>query len=287
MRLNPRYMHWTIAYRNQKDNVFQIVPNPTYAWAADPFLVEYEGRILLFAELFLYKTERNGVIGYCEYQGDGFSDWRVTMDEHWHLSYPNVFVKDGRLLMCPESYQKKEVGIYELQKFPNRWKQVDVLFHNVQYVDTTFLSKDDKNYLFTFRPDFKGDHGELLLYKQGEYGKFEEYLKISDDVSVARPGGNFIFKNDKLFRISQNSEHSYGEGLVVSQIDSLWPQYSEHVVKKVFPDNVQIDSKDKYFGIHTYNQLHDLEVIDLKLYEPTFAEYIASRRTRKVFTNKY
>ncbi|GFI63499.1 hypothetical protein IMSAG117_00914 [Lactobacillaceae bacterium] len=84
-------MHWKIAYRTSPEEPFKMVPNPEFAWAADPFLIKYEEKIYLFAELFLYKSERNGVIGYCEFMGDHFSEWKVTMDEHWHLSYPTAF----------------------------------------------------------------------------------------------------------------------------------------------------------------------------------------------------
>ena len=69
-----RYMHWQIAYRISRNEPFHMVENPEYAWAADPFLVEYRGRIYLFAELFLYRSERNGVIGYCIYEN---GRWRL------------------------------------------------------------------------------------------------------------------------------------------------------------------------------------------------------------------
>ena len=57
-----KYEHWQIAYR-EDEGEFKLVSNPDWAWAADPFLVKYKGEIYLFAELFLYKSERNGVIG--------------------------------------------------------------------------------------------------------------------------------------------------------------------------------------------------------------------------------
>ena len=72
--------HWQIAYKNKKMSKYELIPNPNWAWAADPFLVEYKGELYIFAELFLYKSERNGVIGYCKYKNGTFGEWTVTMD---------------------------------------------------------------------------------------------------------------------------------------------------------------------------------------------------------------
>lgn len=282
-----RYMHWQIAYRTSKKEPFHMVKNPEYAWAADPFLVEYREQIYLFAELFLYRSERNGVIGYCVYENGRFSEWHVSMDEHWHLSYPNVFVKDGELYMCPESWQKNEVGIYKLVKFPDRWEQTGCLFRNVRYVDTTFLEQDGEIYIFTFAPTFSGDEGQLLLFRKKADGSVTEPVVVTTDNSVARPGGNFIRQNGKLYRVSQNCRDSYGSGLVFSRIDSLKLDYKEHVIKRISPEMLKIETRDKVLGIHTYNRLGEIEVIDFKYYEPSFSEYRAAKRTHKVFLNKY
>lgn len=282
-----RYMHWQIAYRTSKDEPFHLVESPKFAWAADPFLVEYKGRIYLFAELFLYRSERNGVIGYCVYENGKFGKWQIAMDEHWHLSYPNVYTRDGELFMCPESWQKNEVGIYRLLELPDKWEQVECLFSNVRYVDTTFLEHEKERYLFTFAPTFSGDDGRLLLSKEQADGTWTSPVVLSEDRSLARPGGNILRQDGILLRVSQNCQHSYGEGLVFSQIDSLWPHYQEHVVKRIAPADLQIETKREILGVHTYNRCGTLEVIDVKYYEPTFGEYLAARRTHKVFLNKY
>ena len=264
-----------------------MVENPPYGWAADPFLVEYKGRTYLFAELFLYRSERNGVIGYCVYDNGTFGQWHVSMDEHWHLSYPNVYIKDEELYMCPESWQKNEVGIYRLVEFPDKWQQTECLFSNVKYVDTTFLEQEGTQYIFTFAPSFDGDKGQLLLIRRNENGTMEAPVVLSEDISLARPGGKILCHDGKLFRVSQDCLKSYGEGLVFSEIDSLWPNYRERVVRRVLPKDLRIETKKEVLGIHTYNRLGDLEVIDIKYYEPSVREYLAVKRTHKVFLNKY
>lgn len=281
-----KYNHWQIAYRTPKDKEFQLLPNPDFAWAADPFLVNFKGQIYLFAELYLYKSERNGVIGYCEYQNGTFGEWTVTMDRHWHLSYPNVFVWHDELYICPESYQRDDVSLYKLQEFPDHWIKVNTLIENEKCVDTTFLRYHDEDYMFTFKPSFHQYGGQLYLYKMKD-GCVDEEQYITDNKQFARPGGNILFINGKLIRVSQDCSNGYGCGLIFSVIDSVWPEYKEHIERKVYPVDLPINSKRKFTGIHTYNSLNGIEVVDLKYTTFSLREYWAQKLVRKVFMNKY
>ena len=282
-----KFARWQIAYRAIGKEEYRLVPNPPYGWCADPFLVEYQGRIYLFAEIFLYKSERNGVIGYSIYENGEFGAWTVTMDRHWHLSYPNVFVYDGNLYMCPESWQKDEIEIYQLIKFPNHWEKTISLSCNGKYVDTTFLRIGEETYMFTFQPDFHQYGGTLLQCQVKEEG-LSRFRALTKDKSRARPAGNFIVEKGKIVRVSQDSSKGYGCGLVFSEVDSMWPDYREHEVKRVLAKDIPMEKNGrKYIGVHTYNRCQGLEVVDLKYTCYSFKEYAARKRVRKVFTNKY
>ena len=282
-----KFEHWQLAFREQNEEKFKLIPNPRWAWAADPFLVEYRVTMYLFAELFLYKTERNGVIGYCQYNEGIFGNWNVTMDKHWHLSYPNVWVYKDRLYMCPETYQAEEVAIYKLEAFPNQWQKLRVLLSNDQCVDSTFLKYNDKNYLLTYRLTKSRIKGELLLYEIYPDGTLSQEKYISNDIGSARPGGKIIIKNGKIIRVSQNSEGGYGSGLVFSKIDKVCPEYKETEILRIYPKDITGDWKVEFTGIHTYNCCKNLEVVDLKFETYSLLEYFAQRRVRKVFVNKY
>lgn len=281
-----KYYHYHIAYKTSEMEEFRVINNPNYGWVADPFLVKYEDEIYLFAEIFLYKSERNGVIGYTKYEGNGFGDWTVTMDRHWHLSYPNVFVKNGKLYMCPESYQSREVSVYELIGFPDKWKKVWTYINDVEYCDSTFLSDENNMYMFSFERKGNGVDGNGVLCKIVD-GIIEDVRIISSNPTGSRPGGNILKKNGKYIRVAQNSIPEYGTGLVFYEIDNLWPNYSEHEIKRIKVKDINPKWSGKYCGVHTYNVLDDMTVIDLK--EETFSmeEYEAQQRVRQVFVNKY
>ncbi|MBE6101418.1 MAG: hypothetical protein E7200_04860 [Selenomonas ruminantium] len=283
---SQKFYHYDIAYKTADMDKFQVVKPPHYGWIADPFLVEYEGTIYLFAEVFLYKTERNGKIGYCKYENGGFSDWTITMDRHWHLSYPNVFVKDGKLYMCPESYQSSEVSTYELVAFPNQWKKVNTYINDVEYCDSTFLQDGDASYMFTFERKRNGTDGNGILCRIAD-GKIDDVRVISSNPAGSRPAGNILKKCGKYIRVAQNSVPVYGTGLIFYEIDSLWPEYHEHEVRRVFVEDISPEWKNLYCGIHTYNRLGDMTVIDLKKETFSQEEYEAQQRVRQIFIDKY
>lgn len=278
--------HWQVAYRMKGEENFSLIDNPSWGWAADPFPIVYKGELYVFAELFLYKSERNGVIGYCKY-GDGrFSEWQVSMDRHWHLSYPNVWIHNDELYMCPESYQADEVAIYRLIELPDQWEKIQVLLNNGKYVDTTFFEDRGQKYMFTFKPTFQGCGGALYLYLIKEENVSDPRL-ITEDVGKARPGGKVFTRRGKQIRVSQNCTDGYGCGLVFSVIDEVFPDYQEREIKKIFVADIPGIVHGMYTGIHTYNCIDELEVIDLKFERFTLAEYFARKRVRKVFVKKF
>ena len=282
-----RYEHWQIAFRKKTEEKFKLIPNPSWGWAADPFLVRYKGELYLFAELYLYKSERNGVIGYCKFDGKKFGKWFVSMDKHWHISYPNVWVENEKLYMCPETCQADEVAIYELIDFPDKWKKICVLLDNGKYADSTFLFHDEKKYLFTYQHTASRIDGNLLLYVMDDDGHVGKPLFISDDISSARPGGKFIKRDKDLIRVSQDCSNGYGRGLVFCKVESVFPNYREKELKRIYPESINGQWKKTFTGIHTYNCYDDIEVIDLKYKPCSIKEYFARKRVRKVFTNKY
>lgn len=279
--------HWQIAYRdNRVDEKYHLIKNPSWAWAADPFLVEYQNEIYLFAELFLYKTERKGVIGYCKYKNGTFTPWTVTMDKKWHLSYPNVFVMNDELYMCPESWQREEIGLYKLIEFPNKWEKIKTIVDNIQCVDSTFLKKDGQLYMFTYQIKDPIRNDKLLKYKLDNDFNPTSMEVIGSGKGWARPGGNFLYKGDRLVRVSQDCTTTYGGALVFSEVESIEP-YSEKILEKRLADSFIYGLPLKYCGVHTYNCLDNIEVIDLKFEKKSIREHWARKRVRKVFLDKY
>lgn len=260
--------HWAIAYRESRNRNWMLVKNPRGGWAADPFLFKHNGKIFLFAEIMSYQAGK-GYIGYCEWNGKSFGEWKTAIKEEWHLSYPDVFEWNGKVYMIPEQYQSGEIALYESVQFPSKWKRLSPLANDGEYVDSTVLFRDDRAWLFTLRMNpKKHSEGQLLraeLFSAERLGKFE----VIDEVGglYKRPGGNFVKNNERIYRAAQNCDGGYGSGLIfylVERCDDTG--YEEREEKRINPEAVvgKMDRKSEYIGIHTYNECGGMEVVDLK-----------------------
>ena len=291
MKIKSSFTHFGIAWKHKKDEVWVRVDDPPYGWTADPFLVEFQGELYLFAEIFLFKSERNGVIGYCKFDGSSFGDWKVTMDRHWHLSYPNVFVENERLFMCPETWQLGEVVIYELVEFPDKWKKKVSLISDVTYCDSTFLNYSGQRWMLTYRRPYDSLGAAGMIYRCDENYVLSDGRVFSESEESFRCGGSVIYEKGKAIRVAQNGIPYYGKELIFYEIDSVWPEYKEHEIKRMGDKDIVINGFNRQTGFHTYNRIGDIEVIDYRYQsyklEDIIGENLAMSHTHKVFLNKY
>jgi hypothetical protein len=291
LQIKHSFTHFGIAWRYKENGIWNIVNAPPYGWVADPFLVEYQGKLFLFAEIFLFKSERNGVIGYCTFDGNAFGEWTVTMDRHWHLSYPFVFVENGRINMCPETWQLGEVVIYELQEFPDKWKKKMSLISDVSYCDSTFFEYTNEKWMFTYRRPYDNCCAAGMIYRCDDNHVLSDGRVFSESEENYRCGGSVIYEDGKTIRVAQNGIPYYGKELIFYEIDSVWPEYKEHEIMRMCSDDILINGFSRHTGIHTYNRLGDIEVIDFRYQsyklKDVFDENRAISHTHKVFLNKY
>ena len=241
---------------------FYVIKNPWWGWAADPFIVEDNGRIYLFAEIFSYFTDR-GYLGYCEIVQGKPGAWKVVIKEKYHLSFPNIFKEGNTFFICPESYEDKTIHLYKAVTFPDQWAYDRTLVGGEECVDTVFYRNGNSQYGFT------GIRRSLHLFKIGQgQVEFCSENPIVDDVHSSRPAGNFISTSKGDYRVSQLYGQSYGEGIIFSLIDLQWPMYQETEIRRWLPSNIVLENaQNTATGLHTYNQSEQYEVIDLKYCE--------------------
>lgn len=279
---------WQTAYRckpigsvfTDKDTPFIVIPDKKGYTAADPFLFTENGKTYLFAELYDEKAGL-GRLGYSIYDGEKFSDWRVVISENYHLSYPNIFKYNKEIYIIPESSASNTLYAYRAVSFPDKWEKITPpLIDNRMLVDTTFLDYNGKHLMFTY--DIRDyDNSKLYLYSIDDNGNVEKYVDsyISDDVSSARPGGNFFKYNEDIIRVSQDCTGDYGIATVFSKVEKCSKDgYKEKKVMRVSPDDVKIGKKF-ISGLHTYNANEEIEVIDFHVID--FNPMVQIRRIKR------
>lgn len=282
---------WTIAYRVRKDGAtilddvqtaFTPIPNTWRYWRADPFLFEKDGKTYLFAE-FYDRARLRGILGCCELTDDGAGEWKIILEEPFHLSYPFVYRDGEEIYMIPESCRAGKIFLYRATQFPYQWERVRELADLVA-VDSTVMEGTDGTHLTTLRST---DHGmELVAMKMADGRVTGPARRLSEpgDTQV-RPAGRLFSWGGGRIRPAQDCSAGYGWGLNFMQVTQLDAEgYAEHLLKKIRPEDISIRGIQAPCGIHTYNLTDRYEVIDCKQIEFGLVSKIAGviRRIKRM-----
>ena len=275
---------WNIAFRKKcnglfdKRHPFTIIKNGYKGWYADPFLFEYEKETYLFAEFFSYRLNRGLIVcsKYDNQRGD-FTKFQEIINEDFHLSYPVVFEFNNKIYMLPEASESNALYLYESIAFPYEWKRLEPVMDGLKLVDTTPIIVGDKLYALSLR--LRIDNHELgdlvLLEFNGKTFDISKQGILTDDMSIARPGGEVIREHDRFYRVSQNCEEDYGRNISISELSKDFIiDYSEKIIKTITPDEINVKNSKKACGVHTYNRGKKIEVIDLKFYKNVYTRVL-------------
>ena len=262
---------WNVAFRNKpqgtilndNDTPFTVIKNSFRYWAADPFVIQLEGKTYIFAELYDYILRR-GVLGYCEITSGKAGKWKPLIREDYHLSYPCLMEAGDKLYLIPESGEGKVLTVYESVCFPDRWEK-RILRCSVEFADTTPLLCYSNPLALTHDVS-DPEHPRLTLIDLE--GKLEDQpIEIRESLRT-RPAGHFFEKDGTLFRpaqISLNTGNGYGKGLVFCKcLLDRELHYIETEIRECYPETLKYDRKIFLDGMHTYNANDQYEVIDIK-----------------------
>lgn len=250
--------YWTIAMADlSKSNEFVSMYDNKKNWAADPFIVEHNGKIFIFVELYDYKNKR-GKIAVAEFKNLSEKlQFEVIISDKYHFSYPNIFKFNNEYYMIPESGENLSVDLYHAVDFPYKWEKVKTLLFGEDYADSTFFDFENKKYLINYQK--KEGKFSLNLYEfclnKFELIQVDSIITKNDNI---RPAGNFFYKNNKIYRPSQKNDLCYGEAIIINEVNGL---FDEKIVTTVFPSQIKVLNK-KINRVHTLNFLNEMCVID-------------------------
>ena len=191
------------------------------AFVADPFMVFKDRKYFMFFEVLNRETGQ-GDIAYAEsVDGREWNYRKVVIDEKFHLSYPYVFEWDNSYYLIPESNEDFSVRLYKATKFPEKWEYVSNLLSGYGYVDPSIFRYEDNWWMFVST----GKDNVLNLYFSEDLltgwrpHPMNPVVKL--DKHFSRPGGRVIVYEDKLYRLTQDDEPSYGIQVFAFEITEL------------------------------------------------------------------
>lgn len=289
-----KHEFWTIAYRprqgdstllDDRTTPFRIIPNNWRYWYADPHLIKVEGKTWVFAEAY-DRVLRRGVVSCCEIRESGVTPWKVVLKQPYHLSYPHLLQKGGKIWMIPESYVANEIAVFRAKRFPEQWEKVKVLKQGGEPVDSTVFHSGDQRWLLTL----ECSEDKLMIYPLSDDGISGKGFCAKHADANARPAGYLFHHDGKLIRPAQDCTESYGCALNFYEVNTVAEsEYAETLLVKLRPEDIPCDLNCAPKGLHTYNMTEDYEVVDFKDYEtdPLFwvmrPVWFIWRRVRKVF----
>lgn len=245
-RIMARERHWNVAvvpgpWNSLSTRKSFALPAPPHSFVADPFVVEREGRAVIFAELFDYREGKGKIVAY-EVSRTGAQALGIVLEEPFHLSFPCLIEDEGELYMLPESEQANEVRLYRCVEFPNNWTLDAVLLPNSRAVDCLPFRRNDAWWMIVGEtaPHAKGVRP--LLYRANRLcGPWERCLDgpISGEMMEARNGG-YVTEGSELFRvIQQSSFDNYGSGVRIARVEEVGQTgYRETVVAHMRPSHL-------------------------------------------------
>lgn len=262
--------NWIVGYRNKGETKYKYVsPNKEGEYFADPFCFFQNGKPLILAEHYSYRTEKGSIVLI----EPGMNQVTPMIKKETHLSYPFIFEENNVIYIIPEESETGKLNLYKWDAANRQIIFMQTLI-DIPAIDASILKHEGKYYLFTGIKDRAPNEKLFIFYADQLEGPYKPHIGNPVKVSPqgARMGGGFIIENDKILRPSQYSVQHYGEKLVFQRILKLSPteymEESDHELKPM---------KDAPFncGLHTYDKKDAFEVIDLKTRRSGFTAFKA------------
>lgn len=267
----------------QSEQIQWLFPERKKGFYADPFLIEDQNKAYLFFEEYDYPSDK-GVISFSEvtFDGKGYhvSKPEKIIEEDFHISYPFVFKKEGKWSMLAETSGSGHQYFYEATEFPKKWSKRKLMIENISILDPTTFEHDGVKWLFCSHLH-KGENSKLYgFYWNEEKKKWDEHNgnPIVVGLGSSRPAGAVFKVDDKLYRPAQNSNGTYGKGVVINEIVKLSADiYEERKVQEIKAQEFVKYKK----GTHTLNFQGDFLVIDgkrfyglKKMFDPIYSRFL-------------
>jgi glycosyltransferase involved in cell wall biosynthesis len=228
-----------VLYGAPLPDVRWITGTETHGYFADPFGMPGDGRQLV-CEFF---DERGGT-GYLELlqldDSDRVADrTRLDVGDGAHVSFPNLFELDGRLLAVVESVAARSCTLYEVNESGLAWRPIKPLLNGVAAADPALVHWEGRYWLAYTDADL-GELDNLCLYHSESLdGPWMPHANnpVKVDVGSARMAGAFFIHGGRLYRPAQDCAQTYGAAVVVHRIERLTPTAFEEVeVRRIEPD---------------------------------------------------
>jgi hypothetical protein len=259
--------NWNIAFKKGKFNEFRLeqfkIINSNHGFLADPFLFKKNNDNYIFAEEYSYKKKR-GVITCFKLIENEFVSLGTVLEESFHLSFPYIFKYENEILMCPETFEKKEIRLYSCLEFPKKWEFKKTLIKNISATDTLIFYKNDIWWMLTNSDQNEIDYtSELSIFYSKDGPLTDNWISHKLNPIYVNPlkarNGGLIYDDGNIFRVNQKiGFNQYGKTFAINKILNI----DENSYKEEVFSNVKPNFFSNIHGTHHMNNNEDYTVFD-------------------------
>jgi hypothetical protein len=250
-----------IRNKNSRIEYTWLPAGPAKRFFADPFIFRNDdGNINVIYEDFS-NDDQYGKVSITTLDKD-FNPiiTKEILDTKSHLSYPNVYVSEGKTYIMPESSKAGAILRYEYD-FSKKELINERTIINEPLLDPTIVHYNNKYWLFATKRGEASNNKLYIYHSSNLEGPFTAHIKnpVKDSLYNTRPAGNFVMVDGELYRPTQCSVDYYGKAVVINRVNALTEEdfgEEEYMTLKA-------PLKTNYnFACHTLNYLDDIIVID-------------------------
>lgn len=262
---------WDLAYFDYKNEILtkgldfkkiHIVKNPyKNKWFADPFILHKTERVItLLVEEFDSNVNRGRIAQIViDKSKDEIVSCDIILDLPTHLSFPAIYRINDKVFVHPENSASGASFVYEYDE--SKKKLVNpIKILNEPVTDAVIIQ--DGNVFKMYATKVPEPNGcNLRTYVSKNFMGLYSLLTIEKFPHCqARMAGHFFKNNGKMIRPSQDCEGAYGKAVIFfngrTKLGEIRP------------------STYKYAGVHTFNKLDDMCIIDIKRFDYPLFVYL-------------
>lgn len=265
---------WELAYFDYDKQILtqgldfskiHIVKNPyKNKWFADPFILQdTECELTLLVEEFDYDVNRGRIAQIkIDKSKDTIVSCDIILDLPTHLSFPAIYRINDKVFVHPENSASGASFIYEYDERSKKLiNPIKVLAEPI--TDAIVVKEAEIFKMYATRlPDPNGCNLRTYVSKDF-FGPYTMSYVDKIPHCCARMAGHFIMNDGKNVRPAQDCDGAYGKAVVF---------FDGHTkLGEIRP------STYKYAGVHTFNKLNNVCVIDIKRYDHSLFIYIKNK----------
>ena len=236
-----------------------------FAYLADPFGIERDGSVTVFAEHFDYRSRR-GEIRYFKYDAtDALVGEGVALAEPFHLSYPQLIEDGGELYMLPEGYKSGGLTLYRCVRFPDHWEPAHRIL-DVPAIDATVVRHGGMWWMFYALPGpddraMRELHVTLADTLTGPWATHPAN-PVRSGFEASRPGGTPFTVDGVLHLPVQDCAGTYGAAINLLRIETLTPEtFAASILRRFDAGDLMEGYAD---GLHTLSGYGGVTCVDVK-----------------------